>query len=38
MTAGIVYVLTNAAMPGYVKIGLTRRSDVGERVRQLDNT
>lgn len=38
MSAGIVYILTNAAMPGYVKIGLTRQNDVGERVRQLDNT
>jgi len=38
MSAGIVYLLTNEAMPGYVKIGLTRQSDVGERVRQLDNT
>jgi hypothetical protein len=25
-------------MPGYVKIGLTRQNDVGDRVRQLDNT
>lgn len=38
MSAGIVYILTNEAMPGYVKIGLTRQNDVGERVRQLDNT
>jgi hypothetical protein len=38
MSAGIVYVLTNAAMPGYVKIGLTRQDDVSDRVRQLDNT
>ncbi|BAU39245.1 hypothetical protein APT_02163 [Acetobacter pasteurianus NBRC 101655] len=38
MTAGIVYILTNEAMPGYFKIGLTRQNDVGERVRQLDNT
>lgn len=38
MSAGTVYVLTNAAMPGYVKIGLTQHNDVGERVRQLDNT
>lgn len=38
MNAGIVYILTNEAMPGYVKIGLTRQNDVGERVRQLDNT
>jgi hypothetical protein len=38
MSAGIVYILTNAAMPGYVKIGLTQQDDVGDRVRQLDNT
>src|SRR5580658_3781291 len=38
MSAGIVYLLTNEAMPGYIKIGLTRQNDVGERVRQLDNT
>jgi hypothetical protein len=38
MSEGIVYILTNEAMPGYVKIGLTRQNDVGERVRQLDNT
>jgi hypothetical protein len=38
MSAGIVYVLTNAAMPGYVKIGLTRQDDVSDCVRQLDNT
>ena len=38
MSAGIVYILTNEAMPGYVKIGLTRQNDVGDRVRQLDNT
>ncbi len=38
MSAGIVYILTNAAMPGYVKIGLTRQNDVSDRVRQLDNT
>ncbi|WP_324806389.1 GIY-YIG nuclease family protein [Sphingomonas sp. LY29] len=38
MSAGIVYVLSNAAMPGYVKIGLTQKNDVMDRVRQLDNT
>lgn len=38
VSAGIVYILTNEAMPGYVKIGLTRQNDVGERVRQLDTT
>lgn len=38
MTGGIVYILTNEAMPGYVKIGLTKQNDVGDRVKQLDNT
>ena len=38
MSEGFVYVLTNAAMPGYVKIGLTQQDDVADRVRQLDNT
>jgi hypothetical protein len=33
----IVYVLTNAEMPGLVKIGITDAS-VGDRVKQLDNT
>jgi hypothetical protein len=35
---GYVYILTNAAMPGYIKIGLTQRDEVADRVRQLDNT
>ena len=38
MSSGIVYILTNAAMPGYVKIGLTQQNDVADRIRQLDNT
>lgn len=38
MSAGIVYILTNAAMPGYIKIGLTQQDDVASRVKQLDNT
>ena len=33
----IVYILTNEAMPGYVKIGMTNNS-VLERLRQLDRT
>jgi hypothetical protein len=35
---GIVYILTNAAMPTFVKIGLTRKDDVSERLKQLDTT
>jgi hypothetical protein len=37
-TAGYVYSLTNAAMPGYIKIGLTQQDEVADRMRQLDNT
>ncbi|MCW3797374.1 GIY-YIG nuclease family protein [Sphingomonas sp. BN140010] len=33
-----MYVLTNEAMPGYVKLGLTQGDDVMSRVRQLDTT
>ena len=35
---GFVYVLTNQAMPGYAKIGLTRADDVNVRLKQLDTT
>lgn len=35
---GFVYILINEAMPGYVKIGLTQRGAVDDRVRKLDNT
>lgn len=34
---GIVYILTNEAMPDYVKIGFTQGT-VQERIRQLDRT
>ena len=34
---GIVYVLTNAAMPGLIKIGITS-GDVADRIKQLDTT
>lgn len=34
---GIVYILTNAAMPGYVKIGMTTTS-VGQRVLELSRS
>jgi hypothetical protein len=35
---GIVYILSNEAMPGYFKIGLTKRNDISDRLRELDNT
>jgi hypothetical protein len=35
---GIVYIFTNEAMPGYVKIGMTQANDVAARLRQLDTT
>ena len=35
---GLVYILTNEAMPGYIKIGLTRADDVAPRLKQLDTT
>src|ERR1700722_18050716 len=38
MAEGYVYILTNEAMPGYVKIGLTLANDVSVRIRQLDTT
>ena len=35
---GIVYVLTNQAMPGIVKIGMTTRNNIDERMRELFST
>lgn len=35
---GIVYVLTNSAMPGLVKIGMTTRESIDTRMKELYNT
>ena len=35
---GLVYVLTNSAMPGIVKIGMTQRADLEQRMRELYGT
>ena len=35
---GIVYVLTNEAMPNLVKIGMTKRDDVSQRLNELYTT
>lgn len=38
MEQGIVYVLTNPSMPGIVKIGMTERSEMDSRLRELYTT
>lgn len=38
MEHGIVYVLTNPCMPGIVKIGMTERSEMDSRLRELYTT
>ena len=35
---GLVYVLTNSAMPGMVKIGMTQRADLEQRMKELYGT
>lgn len=38
MSRQIVYVLTNSAMPGLVKIGKTTRNDLSSRMSELFST
>ena len=38
MEYGIVYLLTNPAMPGLVKIGMTTQEDIERRMRELYTT
>lgn len=38
MDNGIVYLLTNPVMPGLVKIGMTTRDDIDDRMRELYST
>ncbi len=38
MKEGIVYILTNPAMPNLVKIGMTTRLEVGIRMSELYTT
>ena len=35
MSEGFVYLLTNEAMPGYVKIGPTQGNDVAARMNKI---
>ena len=38
MESGIVYILSNSAMPGIYKIGITTRDDVSNRLREFFTT
>ena len=38
MSEGIVYVITNPAMPGFVKVGITMQDDLRKRINNLSGT
>ncbi|MGL4389234.1 MAG: GIY-YIG nuclease family protein [Brevinema sp.] len=38
MSEGIIYILTNPAMPGFIKIGMTQREDIKQRMKELYST
>lgn len=38
MTDGIIYILTNPAIPDYIKIGYTAREDIKKRLNELYST
>ena len=38
MEYGIVYLLTNPVMPGFVKIGMTAQEDIDKRMKELYTT
>ena len=36
MAKGLVYILTNPCLDGWVKIGMTERDDINQRLRELN--
>ncbi|MGL4563224.1 MAG: GIY-YIG nuclease family protein [Brevinema sp.] len=38
MSEGVIYILTNRAMPGYIKIGMTQREDIKSCLKELYST
>ena len=37
MSKGLVYILTNPCLDGWVKIGMTERNDIGRRLQELNS-
>ena len=38
MAKGIVYILTNPSLDGWIKIGMTERNDIGKRLSELNSS